>query len=298
MSFTIDPVSLASLVFINLLASWCLWLPMAGNMLTTSAPVAIGVGAYLSGYAALNWGISSVWVALLIGAGGGLLVGIPIGLIAHRVKDFALAIITLSIVLTLQLVASQISAIGGSVGMIGVPTSTILTPAIVVTVLVLIFSTALWWSRAGRSVDMLNSDEALSRAMGMSVLSFRVFLLAVASLVAGMDGVLQARYTGFLDPSQFGLDLMTELFAFVILGGIGSFWGPAVGATVLTIALQFLSVAGSLREIIFGGVLIVVSLIAPEGIVRRSQRARRSRFRKDLMSLEPLPVTKAAASSV
>jgi branched-chain amino acid transport system permease protein len=296
-NFTVDPTSLASLVLINVLASWCLWLPMAGNMLTTSAPIGIGVGAYLSGYAALNWGISSIWIGLLIGAGGGMLVGIPVALIAHRVKDFALAIITLSIVLILQLVATQINAIGGAVGMIGVPTANILVPAIVVTVVVLAFSGALWRSRAGRSVDMLNSDEVLSRAMGLSVLSTRVFLLVVASLVAGMAGVLQSRYTGFLDPSQFGLELMIQLFAFVILGGIGSFWGPAVGATVLTVVLQFLSVAGSLREIIFGGVLIVVSLIIPQGIVRRSQTLRRSRFRQELLNTELLPVADVAASS-
>jgi branched-chain amino acid transport system permease protein len=296
-NFTVDPTSLASLVLINVLASWCLWLPMAGNMLTTSAPIGIGVGAYLSGYAALNWGISSIWIGLLIGAGGGMLVGIPVGLIAHRVKDFALAIITLSIVLILQLVATQISAIGGAVGMIGVPTTNILGPAVVVTAIVLGFSGALWRSRAGRSVDMLNSDEVLSRAMGLSVLSTRMFLIVAASLVAGTVGVLQGRYTGFLDPTQFGLELMIQLFAFVILGGIGSFWGPAVGATVLTVVLQFLSVAGSLREIIFGAVLIIVSLIIPQGIVRRSQALRRSRFRQELLNTELLPAADIAASS-
>jgi len=146
----------------------------------------------------------------------------------------------------------------------------------------------------GRAIDALRQDEVLAGSMGISILGVKVFMLMIASMVGAMSGVLYSRYTGFLDPTQFGLALMTQLFAFVVLGGTGSLWGPLVGAAFLSFALQFLTFAGNQRYILFGLVLIAVMLLRSEGVVPRSLALRKRRLTRYLEFL-PKPATSAGA---
>jgi branched-chain amino acid transport system permease protein len=83
--------------------------------------------------------------------------------------------------------------------------------------------------------------------------------------MAAMAGILQAAYVGYVHPVSFSSMESTLLLAIVILGGIGSFWGPVIGAFTLTVlpeVLRFLGLptaqAANIRQIILGLILVVV----------------------------------------
>jgi branched-chain amino acid transport system permease protein len=279
----IDSQSLMTYVVINVLMAWCLWLPISASQLSMSAPAAIGVGAYTGGYCAIHW-TTNMWAGMALGAAAGALVGVPIGIIAMRGRDFGLAMMTLSFVLIIQVVETNWTKLtGGALGMTGVtPSLHVLRYGLIVLVAVVLFSILLARSRFGRTMDVIGHDEVLAAAVGTPILRAKLLILVVASLVGGVVGVLYVRYTSYIDPTLFGLGLITQLFAFVVLGGTGTFWGPVFGAALLTTALQVLTFAGQARNLIFGGVLIGITLLFHQGVIRRSRKAREWRFSRRL----------------
>jgi branched-chain amino acid transport system permease protein len=104
-------------------------------------------------------------------------------------------------------------------------------------------------------------------------------------VVGGMAGAIQVRYTGLAEPTQFGFELTVQLFAFVVLGGTTTFWGPIAGATFLTLALDLLSSAGKLSYLVFGALLLVVMRLRPDGVLTRAFRLRRKRLTRLLERL-------------
>jgi branched-chain amino acid transport system permease protein len=265
------------LVYINILLAWALWFPVSAGQLSMAVPAFTAVGAYSSSLFSIHQGTGLAW-GMVIGAVFGAFAGLPFGLLCTRLRVFGLAVASLGAVEILVTVAQNVSYVGGSVGLIGIATSSIAWPGFIACLAVIAFSVLVFRSRLGRALDMLRHDERLAASVGVSPLQVKLFVLVVSGLVAGIGGSLYAAYTGFIDPSQFSSELIVELFAYVMLGGANSFWGPVAGAAVLTIALQYLAVAGSIRYILFAALLIAVIIVRRDGIISRSARLRRRRL--------------------
>lgn len=265
------------LVYINVLLAWSLWFPISAGQLSMAVPAFTAVGAYASSLFSIHQG-TGLGLGMVIGAVFGAVAGVPFGLMCARLRIFGLAVATLGVVQIQVTMIQNVNYLGGSVGLIGITTKPIVWPGFILCLVVIAFSALVFRSRLGRVLDMVRHDEHLAASVGVSPLQVKVYVLMVSGLVGGLAGALYAAYTGFIDPSQFSSQLIVELFAYVMLGGANSFWGPVCGAAGLTIALQYLSVAGSIRYILFAAVLLAVIIVRRDGLISRSARLRRWRL--------------------
>lgn len=114
----------------------------------------------------------------------------------------------------------------------------------------------------------------LAELVGVPVLRARVVTFVVGAAYAGAGGALFVHARGFAIPEAFGTNLGIEIFLIVLVGGLGSAWGPVVGAALVIWLREALRNALQFRDMLFGVLLIVLMIGAPEGVVGLFGRAR------------------------
>jgi branched-chain amino acid transport system permease protein len=106
--------------------------------------------------------------------------------------------------------------------------------------------------------------------MGVDTVGYKLFAFMVSGAMAGLSGVLFAHFTRFIAPAQFGFERAVEALLYAIVGGIGSWIGPALGGAFLTllpeVQRQIGVEAGWLRPFINGVILLIVILFLPGGL--------------------------------
>lgn len=125
----------------------------------------------------------------------------------------------------------------------------------------------------GRLLKCMRDDELAARGLGKNTRLAKMQAMAFACSFAGLSGALYASYVGYLDPTSARLDESILMFCMVIVGGVGNFRGPLVGAMVLLLipeALRFMhlpdAAAASLRLMAYGMLLIVMMHTRPQGL--------------------------------
>lgn len=125
----------------------------------------------------------------------------------------------------------------------------------------------------GRVLQAMRDDELAARGLGKNVRLLKVQVFAVACSFAAVGGVIYASYVGYIDPSVAALDQSILMLCMVIVGGVGNFKGPLVGAAVLLAipeALRFAALpeflAAELRLMAYGLLLVVLMHLRPQGL--------------------------------
>jgi branched-chain amino acid transport system permease protein len=154
------------------------------------------------------------------------------------------------------------------------------------------FAKNLLRSRPGRALMTLRDSEVAAAVMGVDVQRYKARVFLVSSMYAGLSGVLYALYIGSVAPESFALDLSILYLAMIVLGGLGSVGGAALGALfVSSLPIVFQEYAGSLplvseagqggvsagqaARLLFGLAIVVIVLFEPAGIVGFADRFRR-----------------------
>ena len=122
-------------------------------------------------------------------------------------------------------------------------------------------------ARTGRLLVAVREDEILAGFVGIPVLRQKVIGLCFSALVAGLGGLLIGPFLTVLSPGQFDLFASMDMVVMVVVGGIGTLAGPLIGAVFLVFAPELLSFAREFRPILMGGLLIVVTIFLPGGLV-------------------------------
>jgi branched-chain amino acid transport system permease protein len=267
---------------------------LAGLSLLTGAngQVSLGHGALMAvgGYTVALLMVhthTSFALELLASVAAGTVVGAIVGIPASRLRGPYLAGMTLILALALPLLADKYSSIfGGDQGITTVPPA---APGAIdperwlawiegiaaITTLVLLAN--LRSSRYGRAFRAVRDDDVAAALAGIRVARTRVMAFAVSAACAGLAGALLALSTGVVNTGEFPLSLSIELLAAMVLGGAGSLAGVWWGALLVVYLPQWSTsvsrelrlgtgVAAYLATIIFGLVLIVAMLVAPNGI--------------------------------
>jgi branched-chain amino acid transport system permease protein len=119
----------------------------------------------------------------------------------------------------------------------------------------------------------LRDDELAARGLGKNTRIAKVQVFAIASGMVAVAGALYAAYVGYIDPSAASLDESVLFICMVIVGGVGNFRGPLVGALMLLAipeALRFLAIpdaiAANLRLMAYGVLLVVMMHFRPQGL--------------------------------
>jgi branched-chain amino acid transport system permease protein len=142
-------------------------------------------------------------------------------------------------------------------------------------VLVALFvSRRLYSSRIGRAWTAMREDEQTADAMGVNTTRFKLLAFAMGGAIGSLGGALFAVQIGSLTPASFEFIVSITALAVVILGGLGSLPGVAVGALVLIGLPGLLREFEEYRLLIYGGVLVAIMILRPQGLIPNVRRSR------------------------
>jgi branched-chain amino acid transport system permease protein len=238
-----------------------------------------GMGAYLSGILTSTYGWNP-WLAMPLAAFfvGGLafLIGFPI----LKLKGHYLAMATLGLGIIIYIVFNEtIDLTGGPSGLSGIPNLSIGAFSFdgdvknyyliwTVTLATILLTLNLVNSRIGRALRAVHDSEVAARVVGVNARLLKVQIFALSALISSVAGSLYAHTMTFISPASFGFNFSIELLTMVVIGGLGSIYGSFLGAALLTLLPEFLRAAQDYDIIIYGGLLIVMVMFMPGGLVR------------------------------
>lgn len=284
-------------VLVNIILALSLAMVTVTGRISIAQASLAGVGAYVSGYLALNSGVNPV-VALVIGALATMIVGAAIGVLAFRLEGFYFAVATIAFSqIFIVVVSGWTSVTGGLSGLNGIPPLPNLsllglnitygfditfngyygTLLVLMGISLIIVYTFTGNTKIGRRVRAVGDDEVLSESIGVSTTFWRAVAFAVGSMLAGLAGGLQASFLAGAAPSSYDTFTSVTILAMVFTGGRRSVLGGVVGAVLLTVVPEALRFSGGQSELIFyGSLFIIVAFFFPEGIIPTSAQFFRS----------------------
>lgn len=123
-------------------------------------------------------------------------------------------------------------------------------------------------SRAGRALKAIHGAEDASSAVGVDTARYKLQCFVLSAVFAAIAGVFLTHFNGGIGPSEASIMKSVRYVAIVAIGGMANLWG----ALIMGLVLNFLSLRGyfgTFDDAVFGGILILIMLFAPEGIVGR-----------------------------
>jgi branched-chain amino acid transport system permease protein len=240
-----------------------------------------GLGAYGTGLLIRDVGLSS-FVAWIAAGAIVLLVTIPVGIAALRVRGASFVIVSISFVLILLLVFQAWGTFtGGSDGLVVPrPFPDLLRPehhrvffylfAALLAVMLLA-----WWvidrSRFGTGLKAVREDEDKAQALGVPTRNYKLVAYVVSATFTGLTGGLYALWFGDLDPIfQFSIMLGAYMVLMALLGGVRHLFGPLLGAIIVGSGLEYfkLEFGDTQLHLVATALLLgVVVLFMPDGII-------------------------------
>ena len=236
-----------------------------------------GLGAYVSAVLGTKYGwpsaVALVAAATLVGA-----LALALGRPILRLKGHYLAMATLGMGIIVSIViATEDRWTGGPDGMAVAPFSLLgwtlrgeqawygAIGAILLAVVELALN--LIASPLGRSLRAIHGSEIAAETMGIRVDRSKLMVFVISAVLAALAGSLAAHYSGFITPSKVGFFHSIELVTMVIFGGMASTFGAVVGAVVLTVLPQFLTLLKDYELLMFGALLMGTMIFMPRGLV-------------------------------
>lgn len=290
-----QPVLVRTLIYGIMAVGWNL-MSGYGGMFSFGHAAFFGVGAYTDAYLLTTFGVSP-WVAMIIGAVLSAGVGVLIAFMCLRYKlagsYFALA--TFAFAQMFYLLSQNLEFLNKTEG-INIPllreeswamlqfeqgsvnyyviALLLLAGAVAVTI-------AFVHSRSGRYTQAIRDDSVAAESLGINVMKYRLIAVALSCAVTSVAGSFYAQYYLFVGPEQaFGMHVTTDAIIPAVIGGIGTIWGPIVGAAIVgplteVVAaivrdpppfLEFLQGVIGLDVAIYAILLIVIVVFLPKGI--------------------------------
>lgn len=206
-------------------------------------------------------------LALLVGSLAAGIVGLLVAFPSFRTRGDYLAIVTLALNMIVKSAIENLEVIGGPRGFLGMQRLTTL-PWVVFWVI-----SSLWllrnfiYANLGRGVLAIREDEVAAELLGVDTRRVKLHAFILSASLAGLAGGLFAHVVQFITPRSFDIVRSTEILVMVYLGGIGSLAGSVIGATVYTVALEWLRFLGQWRMAIAPLLLVFLMILRPTGIM-------------------------------
>jgi branched-chain amino acid transport system permease protein len=255
------------------------------------------IGAYTAGLLARDLNVPPL-LGLAIAPAATAAIAYVVGLPLLRLRGHYLAFGTLAFqLITLSVIGEARDITGGDTGLTAIPPLGI-GPLVVegafkpivfgylaasLALLSLLFNAHLVRSRPGRALRALATSEAGALASGVPVGRYKLQVFALSAAYAGLAGGIYAFYVTYIAPGSFPLVRSIEFLIMATVGGLGSVWGAAVGASVVFVVVQFLQGLGTLPGMplrapaifsyaVYGLILVGIMLLLPQGVVPALRR--------------------------
>ncbi|GAA4683860.1 branched-chain amino acid ABC transporter ATP-binding protein/permease [Phytohabitans rumicis] len=249
----------------------------------------LGLGSYTAGIVGVHTGLNP-FLAAPLGGVVAVLGALALGAVVLRARGHAFVIITIALLLAMQVVATNWSALtNGSTGITldlpfwsrdyqNVPFYYFF---LLLMVAAIGFSAAIRRTKFGTGLVAIREDEGKAAAIGVDTTRFKILAFCCSTFFVGMAGAGYAYFLTFLNPvGAFGILGSVTIVLSALVGGRGTLWGPVVGAFAVQIAGELATVYGGgsqSRVLLFGVALVLVVLFLPAGLLPTIARWRRSK---------------------
>lgn len=234
------------------------------------------IGAYAAALLSAGWGWS-VWLTLPVAALVSFAAGVVIGAPSLRVEHDFLAIVTLGLGLVVQGLALNLDFTGGPYGISGIRRAELLGvtlgPGGYAIVGAGLAALSVWTvarlrdSRIGTALMALRDDALAAEVTGINTARYKVLAFALGGLFAGAAGGVYAHYATFVSPESFDLAASVSVLAMVVVGGLGTLWGPVLGAAFLTLLPELMRFTAEYRMLLYGLMLVAMMRYLPRGVL-------------------------------
>lgn len=253
----------------------------------------LGIGAYTSTYLFSEFGITP-WLSMWLGMALAGVAGWAVGDICFRfgLKGSYFALVTIALAEAAVYLVTSSDALGGNEGLavtwVGnrpdlmqfADKRAYYYLILVMTAGIISLSAWIAQRRFGYQLVAVRENEDAAEALGIDTLGIKVRASIISAVLTALGGVFFAQYFTYVNPrAVFGEGPSVQILLFAIIGGLGTVWGPALGALVLAPIAEFSRAAFSdifsgANLLIYGIVLVVVMLFFPKGLIGLMERAR------------------------
>lgn len=249
-----------------------------GGMLSFGHAAYFGFAAYTTGWLVTTQGWSSL-AAIGVGMVASALLGLAIGLVAIRRTGIYFAMITLALAQLVYFVCLQAPFTGGENGLQGVPRGDLfglsLRPdntmyyfVLAMLVAVVLFIGRVVRSPFGQVLKAIRENEPRAISLGYDVNRYKLLVFVLSSALAGLAGSLKSLVLGFAALTDVLQATSGEVILMTLLGGVGTFFGPILGAGIVITLQDLLSDrVGSWVTVIIGSIFVVCVLAFRKGVV-------------------------------
>ena len=211
-------------------------------------------------------------VALLVGAVLAGAAGLVVGLPSLRLKGDYLAIVTLGFGEIIRIVFNNAQFLGGATGYsgsaaAGLPNYTSFFWVFFWVIAVIGLVRNVTFSQTGRSLIAIREDEIAAEAMATPTTRLKVLAFTLSAATAGIAGGLFAHMQNGIRPEDFKFDKSIDMIVMIIVGGLGSISGAALGGIFVAVSLELMRDLQQYRLVLYALLLIVIMLIRPAGLL-------------------------------
>lgn len=246
------------------------------------------IGGYGSAILCADYGwepLVALFVTMAISGVAAVIVGYP----TLRLRGHYLAMATFALGLIVYEISIEWTSLTqGYMGFSGIPPlgiggfelATVKEQLVALVALALLgiwIASRLRQSRFGRALAAIAGSEPAARALGVNVARYKLIAFVIAALYASAAGSLFAHFIGFISPEVFGVTMVVQSFAMLYLGGIGTMWGPMIGAIIVSILPEVLRSLQEMQDIAYTAILIFILIFAPRGLAEIPALIRRLR---------------------
>ncbi len=242
-----------------------------------------GTGAYIQAMAQLQGGLNP-WIALVLAVCGSAAIGLMVGALTFRygLKGSYFALVTLAFAEVFRILALSVPFTGAGVGLM-IPLSEsfanmqfasrkgylyLILGFVAVALLIT------WWlkhSRFGAYLQAVRDNEDAARAIGVNPFNAKLGAIGLSGALMGAGGAFYVQVFQYIDPGiAFGPGTSVEALVAAIVGGIGTLWGPVLGAVMLhvlaDITRNLFGQLPGINMVIYGVVLVLIVMFLPRGI--------------------------------
>ncbi|MDP9089682.1 MAG: branched-chain amino acid ABC transporter permease [Pseudomonadota bacterium] len=254
------------------------------KMLSFGHAAYFGASAYITGWLVTvqGWGTLA---GIVGGVAVSMLLGLVIGAIAVRRQGIYFAMITLALAQVVYFICLQAQFTGGENGLQGIPRGslfgliglsedkTMYYFVLVFFIAVFVFIRRIVHSPFGQVLKAIRANEPRAISLGYKVDRYKLIAFVLSASLAGLAGALKALVLGFATLSDVSQGNSGEVILMTLLGGSGTFLGPAIGAILVVTLQEYLSgLVGSWVSVIIGAIFVVCVLIFRRGFVGEIER--------------------------
>lgn len=266
-------VFISTAVYALLAISWDLLI--SAGLVSLGQSLFYGIGSYIAGALNYYWGWSPLFTIPVATVGGGLLCTIML-LPVLRLRGIYFAMVTLVLPLMLMRLVEATRILGGTEGLTGLtpfPNPLMSLYVIQISLLVALFGfRRIINSDYGLIVRGINDNDRSVMSAGINIYWYKTQVLFLGASVGSFAGAFGTHVDMFAGMPGFALDYSLLPVAAAVVGGMGTFAGPMIGAFILVPLSEILRALGALRIVFYGLFLVIFVVGLPEGLFPYMQR--------------------------